>query len=248
MSSPTLEQRLAARNRPDGGRVMSQRWARLLFLHWQVEADLLRATLPSGLHLDTFQEEAYLGIVPFFMERVRPRFLPPVPGLSWFLELNLRTYVHDDEGRPGVWFYSLDANQALAVELARKLFHLPYQHARMSAEVEKEQVAYRSARKSPAESPEARYHYAPSGALQTAEPGSREFFLLERYLLFSVDGKRQLKVGQVHHEPYPFQEAACPSPSKLPFTWNEFPEPKEDPCSVLYSPGVEVEVFPLRRV
>lgn len=227
---------------------MSQRWSRLLFLHWQVDAELLRPTLPAGLHLDTFQGEAHLGVVPFFMERVRPRFLPTVPGLSWFLELNLRTYVHDEEGRPGVWFYSLDANQAVAVELARNLFHLPYQHARMSAEVAGEKVDYRSTRKSPANSPEAVYNYQPAGPLQRAEPGTREFFLLERYLLFSVDGKERLKVGQVHHEPYPFQEATCPAPSTLPFAWNDFPEPKEEPCSVLYSPGVDVEVFPLRTI
>lgn len=242
---PTDAQREAPRQRPAGTPVMTQRWAHLLFLHWEVPAEQLQATLPAGLHLDTFEGKGQLGIVPFFMEKVRPRFLPPVPGLSWFLELNLRTYVHDDEGRPGVWFYSLDANQRIAVELARKLFHLPYQHAQMSAREEEGLIDYQSRRRDTDQT--ARYRYQGHGEPLTAEPGTLEFFLLERYLLFSCNRQGELKVGQVHHRPYPFQKATCEDPSLLPFTWNNFPAPHSPPVSALYSPGVEVEIFPLRK-
>lgn len=242
---PSAEQREQPRILPSGSPVMFQRWSHLLFLHWEVPAELLTETLPAGLHLDTFQDRAFLGIVPFYMEKVRPRFLPPVPRLSWFLELNLRTYVYDDQGRPGVWFYSLDANQALAVELARKLFHLPYQHAEMSSQQDDKGIHYQSRRKSGSD--RASYHYQGQGEIQTAAPNTLEFFLLERYLLFSTNKQGQLKIGQVHHRPYPFQIATCENPSLLPFRWNQFPEPKTPPISSLYSPGVDVQIFPLRR-
>lgn len=242
--APNYEQRQAPRERPSGSPVMYQRWSKLLFLHWEVPAQWLTPTLPAGLHLDTFEGRAYLGVVPFAMERVRPRFLPCVPGLSWFLELNLRTYVYDDLGRPGVWFYSLDANQPVAVELARKLFHLPYQHAQMTARQDKEFLDYSSRRKGGQET--ARYRYQGSGEVREAEAGSVEFFLLERYLLFSEHRRSGLKIGQVHHRPYPFQAAVCDGLSTLPFTWNQFTAPESPPVSALYSRGVDVEIFGLK--
>ncbi len=112
---------------------MFQQWRDLLFLHWEYSAAAIQATLPEGLFVDTFGGKAYLGVVPFFMRNIRPRFLPAVPGISDFMEMNLRTYLHDRAGVPGVWFYSLDANQWLAVKIARRFFHLPYEHARAKA-------------------------------------------------------------------------------------------------------------------
>jgi uncharacterized protein len=111
---------------------MYQQWRDLLFLHWEYSTATIQATLPDGLYVDTFDGKAYLGVVPFFMRNIRPRYLPTVPGISNFMELNLRTYVHDREGVPGVWFYSLDANQHLAVKIARRFFHLPYVFAHMN--------------------------------------------------------------------------------------------------------------------
>lgn len=246
MPFPSSEQRLAPTRRPESSPVGFQRWSHLLFLHWEAPVDLLAQTLPDGLSIDTHDGKGYLGIVPFFMERVRPRFLPPVPGLSWFLELNLRTYVYDEQGRPGVWFYSLDANQRIAVELARSLFHLPYQHARMSGQVEAETVTFQSRRKTGPHQETAHYRYRPSSSELVSQEGSLEFFLLERYLLFASDARNGLKVGQVHHHRYPFHQAECSSPSTLPFLWNGFEEPSSPPVSALYSPGVDVEIHPLR--
>lgn len=105
--------------------VMFQRWAHLLFLHWSLAPDLVQLTLPHGLQVDTFEGKAWVGIVPFFMRGVRPAGFVSVPGISNFLEMNLRTYVRDEGGRPGIWFYSLDANQALAVCLARAVLRSP---------------------------------------------------------------------------------------------------------------------------
>ena len=131
MSTPTNQQRLDACKAPPQAHVLYQSWKELLFLHWRIDPAVIQATLPPGLTVDTFEGDAYLGIVPFCMCNIRPRFLPVVPGISNFLEMNVRTYVHDEEGRPGVWFYSLDANQKLAVRVARKFFNLPYFDAKM---------------------------------------------------------------------------------------------------------------------
>ena len=124
---------------------MFQRWHELLFAHWPVPAEPLRARLPAGLELDTFEGEAWLGVVPFRMSAVRLRGAPALPGVSAFPELNLRTYVRRGEQR-GVWFFSLDAASALAVRAARLWFHLPYFEARMTCDGRADGVHYRSER------------------------------------------------------------------------------------------------------
>lgn len=224
---------------------MFQKWNELLFLHWEIDPDLIRNRLPKELHLDLHEGKAYLGIVPFYMQRIRPRFLPCVPKLSDFLELNVRTYVHDHQGRPGVWFFSLDCDQPIAVEIARKFFHLPYQHAEMSASQENGIIDYHCQRKGHPE--KALYRYGPKNSdLKTSQPGTLEFFLLERYLLFSQRNNGTIYCGQVHHPPYQFTEATIPEFNTAPFSWESFLIERE-PISALVSPGVSVEIFPLSK-
>ncbi|MEM1085273.1 MAG: DUF2071 domain-containing protein [Verrucomicrobiota bacterium] len=242
---PTLDQRLALRTRPKGITVMRQRWSKLLFLHWKVDPELLDKRLPQGLHLDLHEGEAWLGIVPFFMERVRPTGLPPLPGLSWFLELNVRTYVHDEAGTPGVWFFSLDCNQPLAVEFARSRFHLPYEHAEMSATRRDTEIHFKCRRSGQQDI--ASYHYCPEGEAHAATPGSLEFFLAERYLLFSSRPDGTLFTGQVHHDPYQLAPAACPAWSTAPSEWDDLPLPASAPDSALFVDHVDVSIFPLKR-
>jgi len=232
--------------RPDGSPVMFQRWRDLLFLHWEISSAEIQERLPEGLTVDTFNGKAYLGVVPFFMDRVRPRFLPAVPGLSWFLELNVRTYVKAPNGEPGVWFFSLDCNQAIAVEAARKFFNLPYQHATMSAKQESGLTHYQCRRKSEAETSNWSYG-SKGGETKTATPGSMEEFLLERYLLFSCDRQGQLYRGQVYHPPYEFTEAKVDRFDQRPMQWDGF-ELNASPCSALFSSGPDVEIFSLKKV
>src|SRR5262245_39115318 len=126
MKKPQLYDRLSIRNKPSQAvLVMYQNWRDLLFIHWEYDSAFIQSTLPRGLYVDSFQGKAYVGIVPFFMNNVHPRYFPNLPGISNFLELNVRTYVHDENGTPGIWFYSLTANSWLAVQLARRIFHLP---------------------------------------------------------------------------------------------------------------------------
>ncbi|WAC21268.1 DUF2071 domain-containing protein [Luteolibacter sp. SL250] len=244
--APTDELRLEMRQRPSGRPVMFQRWSELLFLHWKIEPAEIQRRLPEGLHVDTFGGEAWIGVVPFFMERIRPVGLPAVPWLSWFLELNVRTYVHDDLGRPGVWFFSLDCNQPLAVEFARKFFHLPYQHARMSAERIGGEILYHSRRRG-AGHPIATFRYARTVDAVPAGEGTLEWFLAERYLLFSTNRAGRIFTGQVNHTPYRIAPASCLEWSVEPLRLNGFADPGRPPDSMLLADAVDVAVFPLRR-
>jgi len=245
MNPPTPEDRLAAcRPQANDTLVMYQEWHDLLFLHWEMEPSLLTETLPSGLHLDTFEGRAFLGIVPFYMKNVRPRFLPPVGPISNFLEMNLRTYVYDDRGRPGVWFYSLDANQKLAVGLARRLYHLPYQHSCMTAKKDPQGwVDYRTHREWT--QVRSRFLYRGSGTPTTGAPGTLEFFLAERYLLFT-EIKGQIWSGQVFHTPYPLQTAEVEIWDDNLLLLNGFRSTDRKPDLAHFSAGVKVDVYPIR--
>lgn len=241
-ATPTPESRLAVRERPSRAHVMLQRWEQLIFLHWRWDAAEIQRTLPAGLHVDTFQGDAWLAIVPFYMRGIRPRFCPPVPGISDFLEMNVRTYVHDEQGRPGVWFYSLDCNQPLAVWTARTFFHLPYQHARMQAPLVDGWIDYTCHRRD--ESAASRYRYQVSHETHAAEPGSLEFFLAERYLLFSQT-PRGIRCGQVHHTPYPLANVKLETWNVEPLLQAGFTHPNRPPDHIIGSPGVDVCIYPL---
>lgn len=245
-----VQARLDERLPPKGPVVMYQRWSELLFLHWAVPAEFVQAGLPEGLSVDTYGGRAWIGVVPFLMSGVRPRGLPAVAGLSNFPELNLRTYVYDREGRPGVWFYSLDTPNPLANWIARSFFHLNYRTARMQLKAEAGRVDYTS-RLSLSDCWDEPQHYSwqREGAVFEAEPGSLDFFLVERYRLFAYDCKRgRLFSGRVHHLPYPIQSATLHQYTKRLFGSNQLDEPEGAPESILCSAGVDVTVHPLGRV
>jgi len=219
---------------------MFQSWLHLLFLHWAVEPEIVQRTLPQGLSVDTYEGRAWIGIVPFFMRRVRPVMLPFLS--SNFLELNLRTYVKDHHGVPGVWFYSLDANDPLAVWTARLFFGLPYRHAKMHAEQRPDELSYSCQRRGSSTAQE--YRFLPSDDLGEAKVGSLEFFLIERYRLFSIRGTRLLS-GRVYHLPYNLRNVAVSRFDKQPFQLDGLPIPPASPDSALYSAGVDVTIYPV---
>jgi uncharacterized protein YqjF (DUF2071 family) len=186
---------------------MRQWWGKLLFMHWPVAVSALRPLVPPQLSIDTYNGQAWVGLVPFKMWGVRPYFTPPVPGLSTFLELNVRTYVRH-RGVPGVWFFSLDAHNRLAVRLARATFHLPYFDAEMSCHAADDEVHYRSIRTHKGAPPaEFVARYGPSGRPFESGPGSIENFLTERYCLYSADERGNVRRGEVHHQLWPLQPA-----------------------------------------
>ena len=242
-----IQNRLAERDLPKLPTVMHQRWEELLFLHWAFDPQIIAKDLPPGLRVDTFEGMAWVGIVPFSMRNIRPRFLPPVPGLSNFPELNLRTYVVDEHGRPGVWFYSLDTPKRLPNWIARTFFHLNYRLARIQIEDKGSLRSYRSElwTETDWDTPQ-EYEWKRVGARFTAEPGSLDFFLVERYRLFAYNKKKtQLMSGQVHHEPYPLQQVNLECYSKRLFALNGLSKPGNSPVSLLASAGVDVQISPM---
>ena len=250
----SLEQRLKWRERPAGVPIMDQTWTDLLFVHWEAPVSAIQATLPAGLTVDTWEGRAYLGVIPFYMRNIRPRGFPPLPWISYFLEMNVRTYVHDANGTPGVWFYSLDCNQPGAVWMARTLLGLPYRHAAMRARRAKDRgIHYRSRRRFGSAGAEFRYRLESpkldvaavrasiSPGPQVATPGTLEFFLLERYLLFTWHHRRLLR-AQVHHAPYPLQPVAVEALS-INHLAPEGVDTSSAPVHQMASPGVNVEIY-----
>lgn len=187
---------------PQAPWIMTQSWHDLLFLHWPVDRAMLQQLLPPGLDVDTYEGQAYAAVVPFHMTNVTPRGIPAVPGMSAMPELNVRTYIQA-KGAPGLYFFSLDATNAFAVGAARAMFHLPYYTAAMSIEERDGWFHYRSKR-SPTKGVPAEFvgKYRGVGKAETASPGSLEYFLFERYCLFTLDDAFHLYRVDVHHAPW----------------------------------------------
>lgn len=184
---------------------MVQIWHDLLFAHWPISPEVMRQHVPPELPLDIFDGQAWIGIVPFHMSNVRPRWVPALPGLSRFPELNVRTYVVLNE-KPGVYFFSLDAASLPAVWAARAVYHLPYFHARMCVNVAGDKVIYSSRRHSGHAELAAEYH--PVAPVRIRERSSLEYWLSERYCLYTVHRGRVYR-GEIHHLPWPLQDAAA---------------------------------------
>jgi hypothetical protein len=184
-------------------------WVDLCFLHWEVDVEALRAAVPPALELDLFAGRAWLGVVPFRMEHTTGRSLPEIPGVSSFLELNVRTYVTVG-GRPGVYFFSLDATQPIAVWGARTFFHLNYLKADMHLEHKGDEVIYRADRVDDRGPPgRFRARYGPAGPVFSSTPGSLEHFLTERYCLYAVNDDGRAMRGHIQHAKWPLQAGHC---------------------------------------
>ena len=188
---------------------MHQSWHELAFMHWRVSVEALRPHVPASLPIDEADGSAWLGLVPFEMRNVRPRWLPAVPGLSFFPELNLRTYVTLGN-RAGVFFFSLDAANPIAVEIARTLFHLPYQNATMECLVRDGTVDYGSTRTDTrGAAAYFRAIYRPVGAPFIAPKDSLEYFLTARYCLYTTDPRGKVLRAEIHHPPWQLRRAEC---------------------------------------
>jgi hypothetical protein len=192
---------------PAGLWVMAQSWHNLLFAHWPVDARKLRALIPECLEIDQFEGQAWLAVVPFRMTGVRLRGTPALPWLSAFPELNVRTYVKSN-GKSGVWFFSLDAGNSLAVAMARAWFHLPYFRARMRCVERHGWIEYGSQRThSGAPAAALQIRYRPLGRAFLPQPGTLAHFLTERYCLYTTDSHGGLIRGEIHHLPWRLQLA-----------------------------------------
>jgi uncharacterized protein YqjF (DUF2071 family) len=189
---------------PREGWKWRQSWLDLAFIHYRADAAAIRARLPTGLKLQEFDGSAWVGLVPFRMRGVMPRPLPVVSGRMAFPELNLRTYV-EAEGKSGVWFFSLDADSAIAVAGGRSIYRLPYFRARMSHRWKDGWFEFSSKRVGEPARFAARYRG--TGERSVAMAGTFEHWIAERYCLYSTGKSGGLKRVEVHHVPWPLQRA-----------------------------------------
>ena len=225
---------------------MHQNWGKLLFIHWAINAELLRPLIPTQLSIDTLDGKAWIGVVPFTMWGIRASCLPPIPGTSAFHELNVRTYVHS-KGVPGVWFFSLDAANSLAVWGARTFYHLPYFNAEMSLEQQGSRIEYSSKRQDArGAAAELRAVWTIGEPLPRAQPGSIEFFLTERYCLYSHH-RDQLYRSRIFHQPWPLQSATLDSYQSTMIESSGIEEPTAEPL-LHYAESLGVDIWPLRKV
>lgn len=229
---------------PRGPWAWRQSWHDLAFVHWPIPADQLRPLIPTGLELDVRDGVAWIGVVPFHMRGVTRRPLPAVPGMSAFPELNLRTYVRLG-GKPGVWFFSLDAANRFAVWTARRWFSLPYVWARMHVTADGEWIRFHSIRLEDPVGLRFEARYRPVGPVFRSERGSLEHWLTERYCLYSVTRDRRVRRAEIHHRPWALQRA------EVDIDANELLEPwgltvEGLPGHVLFARAIDVVVWPLR--
>ena len=234
------------RVRPRGLPLMRQTWGKLLFMHWPIDAALLRPLIPARLDVETYEGRAWVGVVPFTMWGIRATCAPPVPGLHAFHELNVRTYVRLGDV-PGVWFLSLDCPRALAVWGARRFFHLPYFRAQMSLEQRGDKIIY-SSRRTQTGAPRADFDatWEIGDALPTTSPGSLDFFLTERYCLYSARGGRLYRC-RIFHKPWPLRRAELHALRSNMIESHGLPTPAGEPL-LHYAEAVRTRIWPIREI
>ena len=227
---------------PRGPWAMGQSWIDLLFAHWPLPEATLRRVVPEPIPIDTFAGSAWIGITPFEVVGLHPRCVPPLPWLSRFPELNVRTYP-TIAGRPGIWFFSLDADRAAAALAARVTYQLPYRHAAMSIARAGTRIAYRSR----AGDAIFRARYEPTGPGAAPPAGTLDHFLTERYSLYTIDRGRRVCRADIHHVPWSLQ------PARADLAENTMAEPlgiqlPDQPPLLHFAARQDVLVWPLRPV
>jgi uncharacterized protein YqjF (DUF2071 family) len=237
--------RIRSRHRPDSPPIMHQDWGKLHFMHWRVHQDLLRPKIHPDLDIDTYRGSAWMAITPFTMWDIRglPELLPPIPGLSSMHELNVRTYVHLN-GVPGVWFFSLDVDNAIATLGAKTLFQLPYHTAEIDLEERGETIEYELLRD---EEPPVYFKakFRKGKELPQSQVGSKEYFLTERYVLYTAS-HGALYQARIHHQHWPLRESRVEKFETNILDANGLPQPKDQPL-VHYAEEVNVDIWPLQE-
>ena len=220
-------------------------WHDLLFAHWPVKPQELRKFIPMHLDIDIYDTRAWIGVVPFRMSGVSHRLLPNIPWLSSFPELNVRTYVTYKD-KPGVWFFSLDATRLLAVWGAQLLFHLPYRWAKMGCKAQNGEIHYSSQRYRD-KSISFIGNYGPTSDVFLAKENTFEYWLTERYCLYSQSPNGTLYCGEIDHVPWPLQTASA-NIQQNTMTKDLNIDLKGDPISLLWASRLEVKSWWLEKV
>jgi uncharacterized protein len=232
---------------PESRWLMGQTWVNLLFAHWRVPEEALRRVVPPELPIDTHEGSAWLGVTPFYVRGLRLRGCAPAPVLSTFPELNVRTYV-SVEGKPGIYFLSLDADSRAAVAAARRTYRLPYFRSQIEVRQDKEGTIGYGLMRTSQDGPPAYFEgrYGPEGEELPIEDGTLERWLTERYCLYTLDDERRIQRGDIHHPPWPLYEGWAEIETNtmaMPFGIELGGEPL-----LHFSPRQDVVIWPLKPV
>ena len=227
-------------SRPVARAVMLQRWNDISWLHWSYPPAVVEALLPAGLQVDTFEGQAWVGLVPFRMTRVRPPFLPPLPWVGTFPEINVRTYVVTPDGRRAVWFWSLEATRSPAVVTARIAFGLPYYWAGAGIERSGDRVHYWSKRRWPHGPASTAITVEAGEALDPADTTDLEHFLTARFGLVA-QRRGGLYHGAVEHPAWSLRRAGVLRLDDGLLAAAGLPDPEGDPL-VHSADGVPVRI------
>lgn len=231
--------------------IMKQEWHNLLFLHWPIPTSLIRHKIPKQLELDTYNDSAWIGIIPFQMQRLRPSFAFSLPPISNFTEINLRTYVKDKYNRKGVWFFSLDTQNPFGNWIARTFFHLNYRYAETEFLKNSDEQFTCKFTMSDTGTPEQSFiwQHTQDDFMPSKNPESLEFFLTERYRLFCYNDKKDiLLTGTLSHEPYQLNRPRLTQFSTDLFLSNGIEFTNSYPESILACRQTKVDVFPIETV
>jgi hypothetical protein len=225
---------------------MKQVWRDLLFIHYEIDPDQIQSQLPKGLEVDIFEGKTYIAVVPFHMTGIRPRFLPSLPYISNFAELNVRAYVQR-KGKQGVWFFSLDAANPIAVEIARSFFYLPYMNASMQFSEKNQRIKYSSFRKDKrGKNAELILEYEPVSEVYYSQKKTLENWLTERYCLYSVDKKGNIYRGEIHHQPWQLQKAKMNLTENTMLSSHDLTIQPQEPI-LHFSKYIEVAIYNLEK-
>jgi len=226
--------------------IMTQTWEHLLFANWPVPADAIRRLIPEELEVDTYDGQAWISVIPFLMSGIRLRVCPVIPYTSTFTEINVRTYVKS-KTQAGVFFLTLDASNPLVTRIAKAWYRLPYYHAKMSFQQQREQIEFRSSRMGfvPADF----YgRYRPVDKCFHPREGTIEHWLTERYIHYcKCAATSQVFHGEVFHQPWKLQEAKAEIDINT-MTQNLNITLSNQPTLVYYSRGVEALIWPSKRL
>ena len=231
--------------------IMKQDWQNLLFLHWSIPVKTIRQHIPEELEIETYNNSAWLGIIPFQMRNLRPSFLFPIPSISNFAEINLRTYVKDKYNRRGVWFFSLDTQNPFGNWIAQTFFHLNYRFARTEFRTTHTQSNTCKFSFPNTQYPEQTlsWEHSEDTFMPSKSPESLECFLTERYRLFSYNHKKNtLLTGTLSHDRYQLNRPKLLKYSTDLFASNEIEFTNIHPESILACRETKVDVYPIETV
>lgn len=232
---------------PSRNWIMRQTWNNLLFLHWPISPKQLQPFIPSPLQIDIFNQYAWIGIIVFCMGGIYPRGFSLKSLTPKFKEINVRTYVLLN-GKPGVYFLSLDVPDWASLTIAKRWYHLPYHPAKVSIQKEEQTFHCLSIRNGKANSPISfNGKFKPISEVFFPQEGTLEHWLTERYCLYSTKTGDDIYCGEIHHRPWPLQIAEAEISHNTMFSPFEWDLSDVKPISH-YAEGMDTLIWNIKRV